>query len=82
MYHSSTDPIVKESILKLFCIPSNLRIVISTIAFGMGIDCHDVEQVVHLGQPESVESYVQKMDNKQHTVRCYVSKMGGPVLPI
>ena len=61
MYHSSTDPIVKESILKLFCIPSNLRIVISTVAFGMGIDCHNVEQVVHLGQPESVESYVQEI---------------------
>ena len=47
MYHSSTDPIVKESNLKLFCSPSNLRIVISTVAFGMGIDCHNVEQVVH-----------------------------------
>ena len=58
MYHSSTDPIVKESILKLFCVPSNLRIVISTVAFGMGIDCHDVKQVIHLGQPESVESYI------------------------
>ena len=61
MYHSSTDPIVKESILKLFCLPSNLRIVISTVAFGMGIDCHNVEQVVHLGQPESVESYIQEI---------------------
>ena len=61
MYHSSTDPIVKESILKLFCLPSNLRIVISTVAFGMRIDCHNVEQVVRLGQPESVESYIQEI---------------------
>ena len=46
MYHSSTDPVVKESILKLFCIPSNLRIVIATVAFGMGIDCHNVEHTI------------------------------------
>ena len=40
-------PIVKESILKWSRIPSNLRIVISTVAFGMANDCHDIAQVIH-----------------------------------
>ena len=61
MYHSSTGPIVKESILKLSIKFENSHIVISTVAFKMGIDFHDVEQIVHLGQPESVELNVQEI---------------------
>lgn len=41
MYHSSTDPIVKD-ISMLFTKKSSLRVVIATVAFGMGIDCPDV----------------------------------------
>ena len=40
MFMSATDQIVKESIIKSFCTQDqHLRIVISTIAFGMGVDC-------------------------------------------
>jgi len=60
MFHSSTDPVVKECILKSFCQPSCLRVVIATVAFGMGIDCPDVRQVIHVGPPEDLESYIQK----------------------
>ena len=60
MFHSSVDIEIKESILLNFCKPSQLRIVISTVAFGMGIDCPDVRQIVHLGPPEDVESYIQE----------------------
>ena len=38
MYHSSTDPQVKEKIAEMFAKSSNLRFV-----FGMGVDCPDVK---------------------------------------
>jgi len=60
MYHSYTDPDVQTSILRQFCKPSHLIVVIATIAFGMGINCPDVWQVIHLGPPDSIESYIQE----------------------
>ena len=41
------------------CLQRNPRVVVATVAFGMGIDCPDVRQVVHVGPPEDVESYIQ-----------------------
>ena len=48
MYHSSTDPVVKET---RFAAKTDLRVVIATVALGIGIDCPDVGQVVHVGPP-------------------------------
>ncbi len=49
MFNSGTQEEVKMKI-------SNFRIVIATIAFGMGLDCTNVR---HFGPPEDVESYVR-----------------------
>ena len=38
---------------------SRLRVVITTVAFGMGINC-DVRQVINLGSPTDLESHVQE----------------------
>ncbi len=51
---------VKNEIIKKFTTKSHLRIVIATIAFGMGIDCPDIRQVVHWGVPDDAEMYVQE----------------------
>ena len=60
MYTSVIQKEVQERIVKSFsCATASFRIVISTIAFGMGIDCAAVNQVIHW-RPSDVESYMQE----------------------
>lgn len=58
-FTSSTHPLVKDEILRAFTTPSSLRVVVATIAFGMGVDTPDIRNVVHWGPPEDIEQYVQ-----------------------
>lgn len=37
-----------------------LRIVVATVAFGMGVDKRDIRFVIHAGLPDSVDSYLQE----------------------
>ena len=60
MFHSCTEPCIKDSIIKNFSTSASpLRVVIATIAFGMGVDIHDIRNIVHFGACEDVEMYVQ-----------------------
>ena len=45
---------------------SVLRLVIATTAFGMGIDCPDIRQIIHWGMPSSLEEYVQETGRGGH----------------
>jgi ATP-dependent DNA helicase RecQ len=38
----------------------DLRVVVATSAFGMGVDFPDIRQVIHVGFPGSVEAYYQE----------------------
>lgn len=59
MFTATTPLNVKEWIVKSFVIPdSRLRIVVSTVAFGMGIDCPNIRRIVHWGPPSDLESYI------------------------
>ena len=62
MYTHCTDSSVKKKILELFTSPSSLRVVIATVAFGMGTDCQDVRQIIHWGEPEDSEMYIQESE--------------------
>jgi len=61
MFSATTPLNVKEWIVKSFVNPySRLRIVVSTVAFGMGIDCPNIHRIVHWGPPSDLESYIQE----------------------
>ncbi len=60
MFTACTHPDVKNTILERYKDPkSTLRVVIATIAFGMGLDCSDIRRVFHWGVPSDIESYIQ-----------------------
>ena len=61
MYTACTTSNVKETILELFCkSDSNIRIVVATIAFGMGLDCPNIRHVIHWGPSGDIEQYIQE----------------------
>ena len=61
MFTACTTPDVKECIIKSFVNPDcRLRIVVSTVAFGMGLDCPNVYRIIHWGPPSDLESYIQE----------------------
>lgn len=47
VFTSVTEQPQKDGIIKAFTERSQLRIMIATVAFGMGIDCPDVQHIVH-----------------------------------
>ena len=59
MFHSCSDKEIKDHILHNFGQHISLRIVIATVAFGMGIHCPDVHHIIHLGAPKDLEAYIQ-----------------------
>ena len=73
MLHSCSPVSNKDNILESFqredwCI----RILVATIAIGMGVNCKQVHRTVHLGPAKNVEAYIQESgranrDSKQST---------------
>lgn len=61
IFTAATDTIVKDTIIKNFTqIGSPLRVVVATIAFGMGLDAPDIRRVIHWGPSKNIESYIQE----------------------
>lgn len=79
MYTACTTKKVKNVIVKNFCDERGvLRIVIATVAFGMGLDCPNVRHIVHIGAPSDVEEYIQETgragrDGENATATLYYS---------
>lgn len=61
MFTACTKKEVKDHIIQGFCDPLVLlRVVVATVAFGMGLDCPNVRRVIHWGSPTDVEAYLQE----------------------
>lgn len=58
-YHAGLDARERQRKQDLW-LEGKLRIMVSTNAFGMGIDKPDVRQVIHLELPDSLEAYFQE----------------------
>ena len=60
-YHAGQPAEVRERVQDDFLHNrGNARILVATIAFGMGIDKPDVRSVVHVNLPSSPEAYIQE----------------------
>ena len=59
-YHAGMGHEVREVIQRRF-MAGELACIVSTIAFGMGIDKRDIRNVVHFDLPKSVENYSQEI---------------------
>lgn len=60
MYHTNTQNEVQEMIIEDFAKPDGqIRILIATIAFGMGVDVKGCNSTIIVGRPTDLEDYVQ-----------------------
>ncbi|CDP13310.1 unnamed protein product [Coffea canephora] len=59
-YHSSIPAEDRRRIQEIFCL-NKIRVVVATVAFGMGLDKRDIGAVIHYSLPESLEEYVQEI---------------------
>ena len=60
LYHAGLNGNMRDYAQKSF-VSGELRVIVATHAFGMGIDKRDIRFVHHFGLPASIESYVQEI---------------------
>ena len=59
-YHAGLSAYKRKTVQAAF-MAGKLRVVVATVAFGMGIDKSDIRAIVHHNMPRSFESYIQEI---------------------
>ena len=59
-YHAGLTPSRRRTVQNNF-MNGKLRIVVATVAFGMGIDKRDIRAIIHYNMPKTFESYIQEI---------------------
>ena len=61
MLHALSSKSIKEVVLQEMRQETGfIRVLICTIAFGMGVNCKGAQRIIHLGPSKSVEAYIQE----------------------
>jgi len=58
-YHAGLPPDQRAAVQDAFMV-DRTRVIVATVAFGMGVDKANIRLVVHFSLPESLEAYVQE----------------------
>jgi ATP-dependent DNA helicase RecQ len=58
-YHAGLSASIRRRVLRAF-LGDQVRVIVATSAFGMGIDKPDVRRVLHWGPPPTLEAYYQE----------------------
>ena len=58
-YHAGMNKIERSKIQDYF-MENRYKVIVATIAFGMGVDKADIRFVIHAGMPSTLESYYQE----------------------
>ena len=62
IFTAASDTGLREEILAEFCkSQTNLRLIIASSAFGLGVDCKDIIRVINYGTPNTLEELVQEI---------------------
>ncbi|XP_046391204.1 Werner syndrome ATP-dependent helicase-like [Ischnura elegans] len=59
-YHADLRLDVRKSVHEKF-VKDKIKVIVATVAFGMGIDKPDVRLIIHYGAPHDIESYYQEI---------------------
>lgn len=60
VYHAGLDASHRERIQEGF-LQGHIRVVTATTAFGMGIDRPDIERIIHVAVPATIDAYYQEI---------------------
>ena len=61
MLHSCTPDRNKKVVLEAFQADNSpVRVLVATIAFGMGVDCKGVYRIINFGPSKNIEAYIQE----------------------
>ncbi|TPX44388.1 hypothetical protein SeMB42_g04348 [Synchytrium endobioticum] len=77
-YHAGLAESIRTHVQRRF-MTGELRIVVATVAFGLGLDKSDVRGIIHFSLPRSMEHYVQECgragrDGLESICHAFVSK--------